>query len=105
MDASATISISLIIALVGAFSAAYNVIGQRKRETAEAAARLEDIRTGLIKVNLKLDQVCNVTTETRSDIKAMDSRIQDLERELGLVKRDLKTAFVRIDELKEAHHE
>lgn len=97
-----SITITFIIAVCGFIFTAYNFWAARKKDVLDATAQLEEIRTGLIKVNMKLDQVCVTTNETRSDIKAMNTQIQELDKELSIVKRDLKTAFNRIDELKEA---
>lgn len=49
---------------------------------------------------MKLDSVCATTNETRSDIKSMTNKIYELDKEIGVVKTDLHTAFIRIDELK-----
>lgn len=62
--------------------------------------KFDGIRESLLKVNMKLDQVCSTTNETRSDIKAMNTKVTELDKELEVVKRDLHTAFARIDELK-----
>lgn len=96
-----TVTIATLIAVCSFVFTAYNFMMSRKKETIEATSQLEEIKTGLIKVNMKLDQVCATTIETRSDIKAMNQQIQTLDKELEVVKRDLKTAFTRIDELRE----
>lgn len=104
MTGDSTVTITFIIAVCGFIFTAYNFLAARKKEAVEANARLEEIRESLLKCNMKLDTVCATTNETRSDIKAMNNQIQELDKELSVVKRDLKTAFSRIDELKEAHN-
>ena len=99
-----TVTIATLIAVSSFIFTAYNFMQARKKETVEATSQLEEIKTGLIKVNMKLDTVCATTNETRSDIKAMNQQIQVLDKELEVVKRDLKTAFTRIDELREAQN-
>ena len=96
-----TVTIATIIAVCSFVFTAYNFWSARKKDVEESTAQLEEIKTGLIKVNMKLDQVCATTIETRSDIKAMNQQIQMLDKELEVVKRDLKTAFNRIDELRD----
>ena len=71
------------------------------KERTENDARLEGLREALLKANIKLDQVCAVTNETRSDIKALNSSIVEMDKRLSVVENDLKTAFMRIDELRE----
>ena len=63
--------------------------------------RLEGIRESVLKANMKLDQVCATTNETRSDIKALNKDIQSLDIRISVVERDLKTAFAKIDEMRD----
>ncbi len=63
-------------------------------------SQLDGIKESLLKANIKLDQVCATTNETRADIKALDNRLQEMDKRVTVVERDLKTAFNRIDELK-----
>lgn len=71
-----------------------------KNEVQEDDQKLKSIAEGLLKANMKLDQVCGTTTETRSDIKALNKDLALIDRRLTVVETDLKTAFVSIDELK-----
>lgn len=71
-----------------------------KDKVAEAH-QLESIKEGLLKANLKLDQVCAVQNEIRNDVKGLDAQLRDMDKRVTAVERDLKTAFIRIDELKE----
>lgn len=48
------------------------------------------IKEGLIKANMKLDQVCNTTNETRTDIKAMDRTIIALDKRLTIVENEVE---------------
>lgn len=75
----------------------------RKDDTAERTAQqqqIADIHESLLKANLKLDQLCSTTNETRTDVKAMQSSIIEHDKRLTLIERDLKTAFHLIDLLK-----
>jgi len=92
--------ISALSLLFVVLTFAKNSKKDEKIESEKVSAKFEGIKDSLLKANLKLDQVCATTNETRSDIKAMDARMQVLDKELAIVKRDLKTAFTRIDELK-----
>lgn len=58
-----------------------------------------------LKLNIKTDQICSTTNETRTDIKAMNNQMSEFKVELAVVKRDLKTAFNLIDEIKGEHNE
>ena len=63
--------------------------------------RLEPGREVLLKANMKLDQLCAISTETRADIKALNQSLIDMDKRLSSVEDGLKTAFHRIDELRE----
>lgn len=80
-----------------------NLVKDSKQTTADDAAKLDMLNQGLIKANMKLDQTCQALTELRLDVKALSSSINEVDRRVTILERDMKTAFVRIDELKEEH--
>lgn len=104
MDANSSITITFLIAVVGFIFTVYNFYASRKKEALESNQRLEEIRESLLKCNMKLDQVCATTNETRSDIKFLNTRIQEIDKELSIVKRDLNIAFTQINEIKESQN-
>ena len=71
------------------------------KDRQENEARLEALKESLLKANIKLDQLCATTNETRADIKALNTALIDMDKRLSVVENDLKTAFMRIDELRE----
>lgn len=72
-----------------------------KQEDAEENAKFESIKEGVLKANMKLDQVCASTTEMRSDLKSMNHELKAYSERLIVVERDLKTAFNLIDTIRE----
>lgn len=72
----------------------------KKTEDKEETIVMNGIKEGLLKANMKLDQVCSTTNETRTDIKSLNKDIQNLSVRVAVVEKDLKTAFHQIDELK-----
>ena len=74
---------------------------ERKAEYIEEDAKIDSIKESLIKVNIKLDSLCATTNETRSDIKAMDEHMRTVEQRVLTLENNLKTVWIRIDELKE----
>lgn len=71
------------------------------KDKQEQDMKLEALKESLLKANIKLDQVCTITNETRNDIKALNTALIDMDKRLSVVENDLKTAFMRIDELRE----
>lgn len=90
---------SLVVAIL-----TFNRNGKKdeRNELTEELQKISDINTSLLKVNLKLDQVCATTNETRSDIKSMKDDMSKVEKRVTVLEENVKAAWLRIDELKEA---
>lgn len=95
-------TISGISLLFAVFTYVRNIIKDSKQNTAEDAAKMDIINQGLIKANMKLDQTCQALTELRLDVRSLSSSLNEMDRRVTILERDVKTAFNRIDELKEA---
>ena len=54
-----------------------------------------------IKTQMKLDQICSVTGETRADIKAMNSRLHEFDKRLFTNERDVEALDKRVANLEE----
>lgn len=100
MGTDTTLSVALIIALIGVASTIYTLSINRKKNVQTEDAKMEEIRTSCLKANMKLDTVCGTLTDIKTDVKAVQQQAQVTQTELAVVQRDLKTAFNRIDELK-----
>lgn len=94
--------ISLVMLVITIITFAKNGRKDRKANYLEEAQKIESIKESLVKVNMKLDQVCATTNETRSDIKAMNEYVNAVEKRVTLLENSLNTVWIRIDELKEA---
>lgn len=95
-------SISIIALVITIVTFIINRKKDLKSEQKDESSQFEGIREGLIKANIKLDQVCAVTNETRTDIKALNKDIVELDKRISVVERDVQTAFMRIDELRDS---
>ena len=56
---------------------------------------------GVLKANMKLDQICATTNETRSDIKAINSQMQALNERQIKTEAEIRSIWKRIDEIRE----
>lgn len=72
----------------------------KKVDLQEEDQKFAGIKEGLLKANMKLDQVCSTTSETRVDIKSLNKDLMDMDRRVTIIERDVKTAFNAIEELK-----
>ena len=95
-------SISLISLVIVIITFVKNGKKDLKQEYTEEASKIDGIKESLLKVNMKLDQVCATTNETRSDIKAMNENLNTVEKRVSVLENDIKSIWVRIDELKQA---
>lgn len=73
-----------------------------KKDLTDELKTISDINTSLLKVNMKLDQLCATTNETRTDIKSMRDDMSKVEKRVTVLEENIKAAWLRIDELKEA---
>ena len=97
--------ISIAMLIVSMITLSRNGRKERKAEYVEESTKIHEIEQSLIRVDEKLRQLCDLMRETKDDVKKTNSGLQDIDKRLTKVEADLKTAWIRIDELKEAVHE
>ena len=68
-----------------------------KRDTQEDTEKMSELSVGIMKANIKLEQICSTTSQTQSDVKNMadviskhSERIVALEKDVELIKRQLE---------------
>lgn len=93
-------SISLVSLIILIITFLRNGSKEQKEDIKQEDTKFTDIEKSLLKANLKLDQLCATTSETRTDIKSLNKDLNSLSGRVTVVERDLKTAFEKIDELK-----
>ena len=94
-------TISAVSLLIAFLTFMRNSNNDSRERLIEDNQKMDNINQSLIKVNMKLDQACNTINELRIDIKSLNTSVQDLDRRVTILERDLKTAFTRIDELRD----
>lgn len=93
MTSDTTINIVLLMSIVSFCFTGVNFFSNRKKDTREESREL-------MKANIKLEQICSTTNETRADIKAMNSQIEKINEEQIKQRMEINTIWKRIDELK-----
>ena len=76
------------------------LIKDTKNQSEEDNSKIELINQSLIKANMKLDQTCQQLSELRLDVRNLSSSINEIDRRVTILERDVKTAFNKIDEIK-----
>lgn len=68
-----------------------------KRDTQEDTEKMSELTVGIMKANIKLEQICSTTTQTQSDVRQMSEviskhgeRILSLEKDVELLKKKLE---------------
>ena len=92
--------ISTILLIFTILTFARNGKKDYKAEMQQEDAKFDGIKESLVKVNVKLDTVCNTTNETRTDIKSMNKDMIGIDKRLTVLEENMKTVFSAIDELK-----
>ncbi len=94
MTSETTISITFLMTIALFCFNTIQFFSNRKKDT-------KDESRELMKANIKLEQICSVTNETRADIKAMNGQIEKINQEQIKQRLEINTIWKRIDELKE----
>lgn len=95
---SITLVLALTTAILGIITFYRGVKKDVKSSTTADVMQLDPIKESLIKCNTKLDQICNTTNETRTDIKSMDAKIQDIDKRTFLLEHDMAIVFKKLEE-------
>lgn len=93
-------SISFLGLLIAFLTFVVNRKKDLKEDFQKQEARLNDITGNLMKANLKLDQLCQNSNETRLDVKSLRNDVNIIERRVTIIENNMQTAFKDIDELK-----
>ena len=67
----------------------------------DSVDKFDGIKDGLFKANMKLDQLCTTTNETRADIKSLNRDLIEVEKRVVALERDSKTLFNEVGEIKD----
>lgn len=87
MTADATLSIGLIVLIMGIALNLYGFFSNRKKDIKGDAKEIYDIRESLVKIDMKTGQINTTMNDIRSDVRAISSKISDLEREVAMLKQ------------------
>lgn len=96
MTAETTISISFLMTIALFIFSSVNFISSRKKDS-------KDESRELIKANVKLEQICATTSETRADIKAMNNQIERINETQIKQGMEIKAIWKKIDQLSDVH--
>lgn len=98
--------IGLCSLIVAGLSLLHTTNKDKTTEIREDTKKFDSIEKSLLKANIKLDTVCSTTTETRADIKSLNTDLKNMDTRVVVLERDMKTAFNAIAELKrKVNHE
>jgi len=86
MTADATLSVGLIVLVLGIVLNLYGFFNNRKKDIKGEAREVYDIRESLVKIDMKTGQLNTTMNEIRSDVKSISSRIGSLEADVKVLK-------------------
>ena len=88
-----------VMLLISIINLIISNIRQLKKNTEEDEHEFASLREGILKANMKLDQVCTTTSETRTDIKSLHANIAEIDKRVSLVENKLQSVFGMIENL------
>lgn len=101
MNGDSTVTIGLIVLVIGCLINVWGFIRANKSDTKADSEALFTIKESLIKANSKLDDQCNRIQDLQVDIKSTGKDI-DRMREVQIRQdMEIKAIWKRIDEMKE----
>lgn len=103
MGTDATLSIAVIVTVGGFIISIINLVTGHnktvKQETKEESGALEELRTAFIRQDVKLDNISADVSDIKADIKSTQMQMTEQVIAIAEIRRDLKTAFNRIEVL------
>ena len=92
-------SISLVCLIIAVLTYLWNTNKDKKSEIKEEDLTINGLEKGILKANMKLDQVCATTNETRSDIKALSFNLSEIDKRLCIVENEVKDLKKKVGDL------
>ena len=92
--------ISAISVIIAVLTYMRNGKKDDREDIRKEESKMDGIKEGLLKANMKLDTVCATTNETRSDIKSMTKDLIAMDRRVTVIEQNMKTMSADIEELK-----
>lgn len=90
------------ISLLVSFILFIRTLTRDSKETMEEqATRNDKINASLLKQSLMLENITQNVGEIKTEIKAINTNINDVERRVSLIENEQKAMWIRVDELKE----
>ena len=96
-----TLVISGTMLILSSVTFIVNATRNSKKDTVASENRLNEINQSLLKVNLKLDQVCNTTADIKTEVRTMQNKQIEHTEQIAKMEQNIATAYIRIDELRE----
>jgi predicted nuclease with TOPRIM domain len=87
--------VCLIIAIL---TYLWNTNKDKKSEIKQEDMTINGLKEGILKANMKLDQVCATTNETRTDIKSLSYNLSEIDKRLCVVENEVKDLKKKVGE-------
>ncbi len=93
--------ISIIMMIVGLSTFIISQVRNSKKDVELSEQKLNSIREDTMAVRVTLKVVSDNVAETKTDVKSLSTNLTEIDKRLTKVEENLKTAFKRIDELRD----
>ena len=98
ISGNTTISVAFIISVTSILITVLNYRRGIKKDAQEYDLKLKKEIEEKVKMNVKLDQLCNTTNDIRADNKSVLERLNIMDARLVKVEQSTKSAHHRLDE-------
>lgn len=109
MSSDTTISVGLIIAIIGCAIGVWNWFQAYKKGVKSETTEVGQIETKtneeFIRINMKLDEINRVSADIKSDLKLMDNKVDKMNEELIAQKLQINALWNKVDHITERMNE
>lgn len=110
MNSETTITIGLVIAVIGCLIGIWNFFKAYKENVTkdvksndshfeEINQNIKTLTESVLKLNFKSDQICATTNETRTDLKSMRNDIEDIREKQIRHDMEIKAIWKRLESI------
>lgn len=91
-------SISFVCLIIAVLTYLWNTNKDKKSDIKQEDMTINGLKEGILKANMKLDQVCATTNETRTDIKSLSYNLSEIDKRLCVVENEVKDLKKKVGE-------
>lgn len=87
IDGNTTVSLALLVSIISVVGSFISMWRNKRKDDEETTARKEKALEEKVKMNVKLDSLCNTTNQILVEQKQSTNQMMDLERRVSILEK------------------